>query len=90
MSEHRVAGASFPDPFTKTARFTTTAASTGSSSVWSTAHHVNVGRNTLPKQVRVQAPATMEATTATPPTQGDGAREKTQVFLVLFQMLSPF
>jgi len=61
-SEHRVAGTTFSDPFAQTARFTTTTISTGSGSVQSTAHNVNMGRNTVPKRVRAQPTAATEAT----------------------------
>jgi hypothetical protein len=78
-SEHRIAGATFSDPFSQTARFTTTATSTSSGSVQSTSHNVNMGRNTVPKRVRVQPTATESTPTNATNTSSD---TKNQVIII--------
>jgi len=56
-SEHQAAVASFDDPFTQTTIFKATSSSDSSAPPQTTTHNINIGRDTLPKRVRVQPPA---------------------------------
>ena len=59
-TEHKSSAARFDDPFTRQTTFKATSSSHLSALPQTTAHNINIGRNTLPKCVQVQPPVLSE------------------------------